>query len=181
MSISRKLGLPSIREHLQHHAPVRNVNAEHEEHITSLEKLALFISDHVGTPGFFLLILLWTIFWLGWNFLAPPNLKFDRPMSFVFWLFISNCIQIFLMPLIMVAQNLQGRHAELRAENDYQVNLHAAESVEVVLQHIRYHTHQLAVIADKLGVVLPATEDDVQQAVAALPPSWPKKDETPTS
>ena len=29
MSISRKLGLPSIREHLQHHAPVRDINAAH--------------------------------------------------------------------------------------------------------------------------------------------------------
>ena len=30
-------------------------------------------------------ILIWTIFWLGWNFLAPPRLQFDPPMGFVFW------------------------------------------------------------------------------------------------
>ena len=102
--------------------PVRNVNEEHEESLGRLERLAMFITDHVGTMGFFLLIAAWTAFWLSWNSLAPPRLKFDPPTAFVFWLFISNMIQILLMPLIMVGQNLQGRHAERRAENDYEIN-----------------------------------------------------------
>jgi uncharacterized membrane protein len=152
MSVSRKLGLPSIREHLAKPRKVRNVNAVHEETLSPMEHLAIYISDHVGTPGFFFSILLWTVLWLGWNLFAPPHLKFDRPMSFVFWLFISNCIQIFLMPLIMVAQNLQNRHSELRAENDFEVNVRAAASIEIILQHIRYQTHQLAAIAEKLDL-----------------------------
>jgi uncharacterized membrane protein len=158
MSISQKLGLPSIREFLARLRPVRDVNTELHQKISRLERMAVFIADHIGTPGFFFLILLWTVFWLSWNLLAPPSWQFDRPMSFVFWLFISNCIQIFLMPLIMVAQNLQNRHAELRAENDYQVNLAAAASVEIILQHIRYQTHQMVAISEKLG--LPPVVDE---------------------
>jgi uncharacterized membrane protein len=179
MSISRKLGLPSIREHLTRRAPVRDVNSEHKEQVSSSERLAIFVADRVGTPTFFFLILLWTVIWLSWNFLAPAQLKFDKPMSFVFWLFISNCIQIFLMPLIMVAQNLQGRHAELRAENDYEVNVHASESVEIILQHIRYHTHQLAAIADKLGVLLPTSEAELLKAMEAPPVDKPSPAEQP--
>jgi len=38
-------------------------------------------------------------------------------------------IQIFLMPLIMVGQNLQGKHAEVRAENDYEINLKAEKEI----------------------------------------------------
>ena len=167
MSVARKLGLPSIREHLQKPVKVRNVNQEHKEQVSNAEKLAVFISDHIGTPGFFFAIVTWTVFWLAWNFLAPDNLKFDKPMSFLFWLFISNCLQIFLMPLIMVAQNLQGRHAELRAENDYEVNVRAAASVEIILKHMRYQTHQLAAIADKLEVLLPAMDAETQVAVKA--------------
>jgi uncharacterized membrane protein len=34
-------------------------------------------------------------------------------------------IQLFLMPLIMIGQNLQGRHAEQRAESDIEVNVRA--------------------------------------------------------
>jgi uncharacterized membrane protein len=152
MSVSKRLGLPSIREHLLRPRVVRDVNTEHKEGISRLERMAVFISDHIGTPGFFFLILLWTVVWLSWNLLAPASWQFDRPMSFVFWLFISNCIQIFLMPLIMVAQNLQSRHAELRAESDYEVNKTAAASVEIILQHIRYQTHQLVAVAEKLGL-----------------------------
>ena len=168
MSVSQKLGLPSIREHLQKPVKVRDINTEHKEQISPLETLAVFISDHVGTPGFFFLILLWTAIWLSWNFLAPPSWRFDRPMSFVFWLFISNCLQILLMPLIMVAQNLQGRHAELRTENDYEVNVRSAASVEIILKHMRYQTHQLAAIAGKLEVLLPTMDAETQVALKAL-------------
>jgi uncharacterized membrane protein len=76
--------------------------------LTPIDKLVLYITIHIGSIGFFLIILLWTMLWLGWNIFAPRTLQFDPPMGFVFWLFISNLIQILLMPLIMVGQNLQG-------------------------------------------------------------------------
>jgi uncharacterized membrane protein len=50
----------------------------------------------------------------------------------------SNLIQIHLMPLIMVGQNLQGRHSELRAESDYEVNLRAEKEVGVILTHLEH-------------------------------------------
>jgi uncharacterized membrane protein len=45
-------------------------------------------------------------------------------------------IQIFLMPLIMVGQNLQGRHAEARAEADFDVNTKAEREIEAILLHL---------------------------------------------
>jgi uncharacterized membrane protein len=45
-------------------------------------------------------------------------------------------IQIFLMPLIMVGQNIQGKHAELRSENDYQVNLKSEKEVSEILARL---------------------------------------------
>jgi uncharacterized membrane protein len=122
-----------VAQILEQRKPVRDVNSEHDESLTRLERLAMFITDHVGTMGFFFLIFLWTAFWLGWNFFAPASMKFDPPMGFVFWLFISNMIQILLMPLIMVGQNLQGRHAERRAENDYDVNVRAEREIAAIL------------------------------------------------
>lgn len=96
-------------------------NIEHRKSFTMLDRIALFITQRVGTMGFFLTVLAWTIFWLSWNLAAPHHLRFDPPPSFVFWLFISNMIQILLMPLLLVGQNLQGRHGELRAEHDHKV------------------------------------------------------------
>jgi len=142
--------LPSLEEIKRLRKPVRDVNAEHEEALTGLEKFATFMSDHVGTPGFFLIIIGWTIFWLGWNFLAPRSWKFDQPMAFVFWLFISNMIQIFLMPLIMVAQNLQTRHAERRAESDFEVNVKAEREITAILHHLEYQNEMLRALVERL-------------------------------
>jgi uncharacterized membrane protein len=45
-------------------------------------------------------------------------------------------IQIFLMPLIMIGQNLQGRHAEKKANSDYEINIEAEREIETILQHL---------------------------------------------
>jgi uncharacterized membrane protein len=143
---------PSLQEVLRRRAPLKNVHDQVREKITPLDKLACWITENVGTMGFFLIILVWTIIWLGWNLLAPPKLQFDPPMGFVFWLFISNLIQILLMPLIMVGQNIQGLHSELRAENDLQVNIKAEQEIEIILRHLEYQNALLIAMVAKLGI-----------------------------
>lgn len=81
---------------------------------------------------FFILIFAWTVTWLAWNTLAPKAIRFDPFPGFVLWLFISNMIQLFLMPLIMIGQNLQGRGADARAKNDYKVNLKAEQEIQQI-------------------------------------------------
>ena len=115
---------------------IRNVNVTHKENLSKINKIALWITDNVGSMGFFLLIFSWTLIWLSWNIIAPPNLRFDPYPAFVFWLFISNMIQIFLMPLIMVGQNLQSKHAEIRAEEDFLINKKAEFEIETILMHL---------------------------------------------
>ncbi len=125
---------------------INNANKIHHEQLTKAEKFALWLTNRVGTIGFFLIIFVWTVIWLGWNTLGPENLRFDPFPAFVLWLFISNMIQIFLMPLIMVGQNLQGKHAEIRAENDYEVNLKAEEEIRQLnkkLDEIQHQLHEL--------------------------------------
>lgn len=128
--------------------PVRNVNVGHKESLSALERIAVKVTDYVGSMGFFLIIFVWTLLWLGWNTLAPQDLRFDPFPAFVLWLFVSNMIQIFLMPLIMIGQNLQGRHAEKRAESDFEVNIRAEKEIEVILLHL---THQNELIMKILG------------------------------
>jgi uncharacterized membrane protein len=121
---------------------------------TPLDRLAIWITVRVGSMGFFLCILIWTVAWLGWNLLAPKALEFDPPTAFVFWLFISNVIQILLMPLIMVGQNLLGRHAELRAERDLEVNVRAEQEIGLILQHLEYQNRLLIAMVGKLDIEL---------------------------
>ena len=118
--------------------PIPNVNIKHRESLTYLEKIAVKVTDYVGSMGFFIIIFAWTVLWLGWNMLAPKELRFDPVPAFVLWLFLSNMIQIFLMPLIMIGQNLQGRHAEKRAESDYEVNVKSEREIEAILMHLEH-------------------------------------------
>jgi uncharacterized membrane protein len=134
--------------------PLRNTHTEVVGNLTPLERLANWITEHVGTMGFFIVILAWTVIWLGWNLLAPPHLRFDPPTGFVFWLFISNMIQILLMPLIMVGQNIQGRHSEARAEHDLEVNVKAEQEIEVILQNLQRQNELLIGMIRKQGLTL---------------------------
>ena len=128
--------------------PVKNANELHSKQLTPLEKLAVKITDKVGSMGFFILILIWTVVWCGYNMLASlvPGMHlaaFDPFPAFVAYLLISNVIQILLMPLIMVGQNLQGRHSEIRAELDFEVNTKAEKEVVAILSNIQHNTDLL--------------------------------------
>lgn len=130
--------------------PIKSVNIKHRESLTRIEKFSVWITDHIGTMGFFIIILIWTAFWLLWNIFAPLEFHFDPFPAFVLWLFISNMIQLFFLPLIMVSQNLQGRHAELRAENDFEINLKAEREVEAILINLEKQEEMILKIFERL-------------------------------
>ncbi|MBS1920578.1 MAG: DUF1003 domain-containing protein [Bacteroidetes bacterium] len=142
--------IQSVEEFKKQYKPVYNVNTRHKEKLTILDKVALWITEHVGSMGFFMLIFFWTVIWLGWNTLAPNSTRFDPFPAFVLWLFISNMVQIFLMPLIMVGQNLQSKHSEIRAEQDFNINKRAEAEIETILKHLENQNELILQILQKL-------------------------------
>ena len=108
---------------------IKNSNHIYQSVLKQSDRFAGWITERIGTIEFFFLIFIWTMSWLSWNIFATKEYRFDPYPAFVLWLFISNMIQIFLMPLIMVGQNLQGKHAEIRAGNDYQINVKAENEI----------------------------------------------------
>jgi uncharacterized membrane protein len=116
--------------------PIRNTNIEHQAKMTPTEKMALWVTIHIGSMGFFFFILLFNAAWMLWNALAPVEVRFDTAWEFLVLLFINNILQILFMPLIMVGQNLQNRHAEHRAEMEFEVNIKAEREIENVLLHL---------------------------------------------
>ena len=146
----KRLKLPTYHHE---HAPIKNANEVHDSTLTPLERTAVKITDAVGSMGFFIIIFMWTILWCGFNILATefgqtpdhpngplPIKPFDPFPSFVAYLLISNVIQIMLMPLIMVGQNLQGRHSEVRAQLDFEINQKAEKEVMVILRNLEHNT-----------------------------------------
>lgn len=106
---------------------VRNVNEEHKASLSINDRVGLGITAVVGTM------------WCGYAFavlalVALPsalgsNLLGNRTLLLVQWIS-QTFIQLVLLSIIMVGQNLQGRHAELRAEADFETNVKAEEEIE---------------------------------------------------
>jgi uncharacterized membrane protein len=135
-------------KYVRNSPPVQNANDVHEKKLSRLDKAALYITNHVGSMGFFLLIFGWTAVWCGYNIIASEfpstGLKsFDPFPAFVAYLLISNVIQILLMPLIMVGQNVQSLHSEIRAELDFEINQKAEKEVMAILEHLENNTDLL--------------------------------------
>ena len=148
---------------------VRNANVVHEEGLSALDRIAIWITDRVGSIGFFLIIAGWTVLWTGYNILATevPALHwaaFDPFPAFVAYLLISNVIQILLMPLIMVGQNLQSRHSETRAELDFEVNQKAEKEIMTTLVHLERNTDLLLQLMQHLNC---RVTDEELRAIAA--------------
>lgn len=103
---------------------------------TLLEKIAVLVTGKIGTMGFFFIIMFWSFIWLGWNIFGPTKFRFDPSPAFVLWLFISNLIQLMLMPLIMVSQNIISKHAAFRLELDYQLDQKQEKGIKTILHNL---------------------------------------------
>jgi uncharacterized membrane protein len=141
---------PTLQE-LRHSRKVaRNIREETRVNFSALERFALTVTRGVGTMGFFFVLFLWTFGWLLWNVLAPVELRFDPGPAFVIWLFLSNVLQLILLPLIMVGQNLEGKFAEKRAEADFEINKKAEHEIEVVIAHLENQNELILELARKI-------------------------------
>ena len=98
------------------HTPT-NTYRKVQESLGTQDRIALLITGAIGTmyAVYFL-----AMFMAGWILLQVllGKAAFD-PYPFAFLLFLGNIVQLLLMPLLMVGQNLQGRHTEVRAEEEY--------------------------------------------------------------
>lgn len=100
--------------------------------------------------GFFFILTFWTIGWILWNLLAPTEFRFDPAPAFVIWLFVSNILQLILLPLIMVGQNLEGKFAERRAQADFEINKKAEHEIEVIIAHLENQNELLLELTRKI-------------------------------
>lgn len=119
--------------------PIANTNEVHKSRLTKTDKLALFITRRIGTMGFFYICFI----------LVTIPLFFRNVMPIVQYIS-SGYLQLLLLPLIMVGQNLQGRHSELRAQHDYETNIKAEKEIEAILMHLEKQNDLILQILHKI-------------------------------
>ncbi len=141
----------SVQDLQKHLSKVKNPNDTFQDQLKPSQKLALFVTEHVGTMGFFFIILAWTLIWLAWNILMPKSLKWDPYPAFVLWLIISNILQILLMPLLLIGQNIQGMRTDIRGEHDFETDKRAEKEIQTVLLNFQKQEKLILEILDKVG------------------------------
>lgn len=147
----KKHHLTILRErHKQIGAHNVNVNEVHVESLSLNDKIACWVSDHVGTMWFCYGLAALMFVWGAINVLLGKHAFDPYPYSFLFFC-LGGIMQSLLMPLIMVAQNQSSRHAELRAEADYHVNQASFEKLEVIVQYISNQTELIRQQDEKIA------------------------------
>lgn len=120
-------------------SPTVNTNEIHKSHLSKTDKLALFITSRVGTMGFFYFCLIMVTIPL-----------FFRPAMPIIQYVSSGYLQLIMLPLILVGQNLSSRHAELRAQHDYETNLKSEKEIEAILLHLEKQDETMLKILHKI-------------------------------
>lgn len=101
-----------------------NPNVAVVDNYSGLDRFAIKLTGSIGTMKFTIAIVSVTFTWVIYNSLAPvlgfP--QFDKLPALVIYLLGVNIFGTVLMPLLMVGQNMQSRHQEAMAEEDYNNN-----------------------------------------------------------
>ena len=141
---------PTLAELRQYRAPIKNPHKEARLSFSFLERFALLVTRLVGSMGFFFILSIWTFGWLLWNTVGPIELRFDPAPAFVIWLFVSNIIQLILLPLVMVGQNIESKFSESRAQADFEINRKSEHEIEVIIAHLENQNELLLELARKI-------------------------------
>ncbi len=143
--------LSNLTTGVKSHRLVRDVNEEHRNRLSPVERTCKVIADTTGAP---LALFLAVILQFAW--VAVGSFTHWDPYPFPFLLTCSNILQLILIFIVAVAQKQSSQHAELRAEADHESIarlLHHQEIQEEILMRIALQTQ--ADVAD-LKVALQA-------------------------
>ena len=120
----------SLPDYLKSRHTPEDINAKHKDRLQFQDRVAVVITTAVGSMYALYFFIIFVFGWMLWQAVAKK--PFD-PFPFVFMIFISNIIQLLLLPLVMVGQNIQNRHAQLRAEEEYHTTKTIHQDIETIL------------------------------------------------
>lgn len=133
--------MQNLLEYLKLRHQPENPNLRHRQSLGLQDKIALAVTSAIGTMYAVYVFALFMAGWMLWQTYFDKH-PFD-PFPFVFLLFLGNIVQLLLMPLIMVGQNLQGRHNEMRAEEEYKTTRSSYKDIEQILLHLDNQDKQM--------------------------------------
>ncbi len=89
----------------------------------------------MGTARFLIYMTAFVAIWLGWNLLAPRDLRFDD-YPFIFLTLMLSLQASYAAPLILLAQNRQEARDRVIAESDRQADSRAHADMEFLAREV---------------------------------------------
>jgi len=130
--------------HPHHSYKPRNVNEIHkEQNVSSFnQKLAVTFTKYFGSVQAFYILVVWMFIWIA---LATSGIwLFGKdPYPFQFLLFLSNLVQLWALPVIMVGQNTLSKHQEIQAEETYKDAEKSVHDIEHMINHMNEQDKEL--------------------------------------
>ncbi len=121
----------------------------------------------MGTATFLLYMTLFVLVWVGWNLVAPDDLRFDD-YPFIFLTLMLSLQASYAAPLILLAQNRQEARDRVVAEQDRQADARAHADMEFLAR-------EMAALRMAVGEV--ATRDYVRSELRTLLAQLEDRDE----
>jgi uncharacterized membrane protein len=112
----------------------KNPNQIHKDSLSLNEKIALKATKAFGSMPMFYLFFVWALLPL-----IPFLNQFQAAILYVS----AGIIQLIALPLITVGQNLQSRHAEVRAEEEYKTTNTTYHDTEYIMRRLDAQDEEL--------------------------------------
>lgn len=98
-------------------------------------RLAERIARFLGTARFLVYMTGFIAVWIGWNSLAPPEIRWD-PYPFIFLTLMLSLQASYAAPLILLAQNRQDDRDRVQYEQDRERNERSMAETEYLTREI---------------------------------------------
>ena len=144
------------------HTATRNVNEEHSDNRTTVQKTADWIAEFSGSIPFLLIHVGLFTLWLGLNHF--PSIAFD-PYPYGLLTMAVSLEAIFLSVFVLLSQNRQAAKDRVHADIEYDINLKAELEVAHLHEKVDRLTSDVLVRLEKLHELLPKNREvDVMAA-----------------
>jgi uncharacterized membrane protein len=141
------------------HTATRNVNEEHEDHRTTVQKVADWIAEFAGSIPFLLIHVGFFAFWLIVNWVPLPGIAPFDPYPFGFLTLAVSLEAIFLSVFVLLSQNRQAAKDRVHADIEYDVNLKAELEIAHLHEKLDRLTCDVLVRLDRVHRLLPDSAD----------------------
>jgi len=120
----------------------KNANQAHQEKLNPLDRVGVFITRIVGTM---LTAIVFTILAL---ISLPAAIASHNPIIIVAWI-AQTFLQLVLLPIIIVGQNIQSKHAEVMADEEFKTTQTTYKDLEHLIKVNQEQLDLLQKLADK--------------------------------